>query len=182
MTGDPVAVRRPLRIGISGRGASTDPDLTAACATARQVGRELGRAGAIVVTGGLGGVMEAAARGAREAGALTVGILPGARAGDANPWIAVPIVTDLGHARNVVLVHSSEALIAIGGSYGTLSEVALALKIGLPVATVNSWRMERPGHPEPAIAVFDDPAAAARWALEAADRGRAGDSPHRWLT
>jgi uncharacterized protein (TIGR00725 family) len=163
---------RPLRIGISGRGASADPDLAAISALSSEVGREIARAGAIVVTGGLGGVMEAAARGAWEAGGLTIGILPGARAGDANPWITVPIVTGLGHARNVVLVHSSEALVAIGGSYGTLSEVALALKIGVPVAAVASWRMERPGHPAPPIAVFDDPAAAARWALEAARRTR----------
>jgi len=160
---------RPLRIGVSGAGGgggTSDDDL--ALAAARIVGEMVARAGAVLVTGGLGGVMAAAARGATEAGGLTVGILPGERAGDANPWITIPVVTDLGHARNVILVHTAEALVAIGGSYGTLSEVALALKIGVPVAAVGSWRMERAGHAAPPIATFDDPAAAAAWALDAA--------------
>lgn len=164
---------RPLRIGVSGAGdagGTSEDDL--ALAAARIVGEMVARAGAVLVTGGLGGVMAAAARGATEAGGLTVGILPGEHAGDANPWITIPVVTGLGHARNVILVHTAEALVAIGGSYGTLSEVALALKIGVPVAVVGSWKMERQGHAAPPIATFEDPAAAAAWALDAARLAR----------
>jgi uncharacterized protein (TIGR00725 family) len=164
---------RPLRIGVSGAGGAQGAGADdAALAAARVVGETIARAGAVLVTGGLGGVMEAAARGAAEAGGMTVGILPGERAGDANPWIAIPVVTDLGHARNVILVHTAEALVAVGGSYGTLSEIALALKIGVPVAAVGSWKVERAGHAAPPIATFDDPKAAANWALEAARRAR----------
>ena len=94
---------------------------------------------AIVYTGGLGGVMEAAAKGALEAGGLTVGILPGKRAEDANPYIAVPVVTDMGHARNMILVRTAEAAIAISGGYGTLSEIALALKTWKPVIGLRTW-------------------------------------------
>ncbi len=94
---------------------------------------------AIVYCGGLGGVMEAASKGVYEAGGLTVGILPGNRAEDANPYIQIPIVTDLGHARNVVLVRSVEGVIAISGGYGTLSEIALALKMWKPVVGLKTW-------------------------------------------
>ena len=105
---------------------------------AYEVGRLLASK-AIVLTGGLGGVMEAASRGALEAGGLTVGVLPGNRAEDANPYVQIPIVTDLGQARNVVLVRSAEAAIAISGGYGTLSEIALALKMWKPVVGLRTW-------------------------------------------
>ncbi len=105
---------------------------------AYEVGRLLASK-AIVLTGGLGGVMEAASRGALEAGGLTVGVLPGNRAEDANPYVQIPIVTDLGQARNVVLVRSAEAAIAISGGYGTLSEIALALKMWKPVVGLHTW-------------------------------------------
>ncbi len=105
---------------------------------AYEVGRLLAPK-AIVLTGGLGGVMEAASRGAVEAGGLTVGILPGNRAEDANPYVQIPIVTDLGQARNVVLVRTAEAAIAISGGYGTLSEIALALKMWKPVVGLRTW-------------------------------------------
>ena len=94
---------------------------------------------AIVYCGGLGGVMEAAAKGAFEAGGLTVGILPGHRTEDANPYIQIPVATDLGHARNVVLVRSVDGVIAISGGYGTLSEIALALKMWKPVVGLRTW-------------------------------------------
>jgi uncharacterized protein (TIGR00725 family) len=162
----------PLRIAVSGAGASDDPGLPAARELAARLGAALARGGAVVVTGGLGGVMSAAARGAQEAGGVTIGILPGDTASDANPWISIPVVTDLGHARNVVLVHTAEALVAVGGSYGTLSEVALALKIGLPVAAIRSWELDRPGHPVPALTRFDDAEEAAAWAIAAARRRR----------
>ncbi len=162
----------PLRIAVSGAGAGDDPGLANAMTLAEQLGAALARAGAVVVTGGLGGVMTAAARGAREAGGQTIGILPGACAADANPWITIPIVTDLGHARNVILVHTAEALVAVGGSYGTLSEIALALKIGVPVAALGSWEMAREGHEAPPIHTFAESGAAAAWAIAAARAGR----------
>jgi uncharacterized protein (TIGR00725 family) len=150
----------------------TDPELQAALKTAHAIGEEVARAGAVLVCGGLGGVMEAAARGARQAGGVTVGILPSDLASDSNPWISIPIVTDLGHARNVILVHTAEALLAVGGSYGTLSEIALALKIGVPVGAVGSWSATRQGHPLPAIQIFEDAKAATAWALSAAREAR----------
>ncbi|MFH1624421.1 MAG: TIGR00725 family protein [Pseudomonadota bacterium] len=106
---------------------------------AEEVGREIAKSKAILICGGLGGVMEAAARGAKLEGGLTVGILPGDSADEANQYIDVPIVTDLGHARNVVVVRSSDALIAVEGGYGTLSELAIALKLRKPVVGLRTW-------------------------------------------
>jgi hypothetical protein len=103
------------------------------------IGRGIAEHKCVLVCGGLDGVMEGAARGAKEAGGLTMGILPGFSAKDANPYIDIPIVTGLGHARNVVIVHTAAVLIAISGSYGTLSEIAVALKIGKPVIGINTW-------------------------------------------
>jgi uncharacterized protein (TIGR00725 family) len=97
------------------------------------VGQEAARMGWIVVTGGLGGVMEAAARGAQEAGGLTVGILPGGDRREANPFIQVAVATHIRHARNSIIAHTADALIAVDGEYGTLSEIALGLKLGKPV-------------------------------------------------
>ena len=120
-------------------------------ALAEQVGVEIARQGGIVVCGGLGGVMEAAARGARTAGGLTVGILPGSSAEEANPFIDVPIVTGWGEARNALVVHSSDAIIAIDGAYGTLSEIALALKMGVPVIGLGTWQLRAPDGSVPPI-------------------------------
>ncbi len=106
---------------------------------AREVGKLVARRKALLYCGGLGGVMEAAARGAFEAGGTTVGILPGAKASDANPYITIPVVTGMSHARNVILVRSSQAVISIGGSHGTLSEIALALKMWRPVVGLKTW-------------------------------------------
>ncbi|MBI3872895.1 MAG: TIGR00725 family protein [candidate division Zixibacteria bacterium] len=112
-------------------------DLDAPTASlAEQVGAELAKAGAVVVCGGLGGVMEAVCRGARSAGGRTVGILPGTSPSAANPYIDVPIATGLSHGRNVVIVNTADGVIALPGSYGTLSEVALALKMDKPVVSV----------------------------------------------
>jgi len=124
-----------LQIGVVGGGQGSSPVL----GLAEEVGARIAAAGAILVCGGLGGVMEASARGARNGGGLTVGVLPGSEHGDANPFIDVRIVTNLGEARNVVVVRSSHAMIALPGEYGTLSEVALALKIGVPVVGLGSW-------------------------------------------
>jgi uncharacterized protein (TIGR00725 family) len=115
---------------------------------AREVGFLIGSKGAILICGGRTGVMEASARGAREAGGLTVGILPGASAGEANPYIDIPIVTDLGNARNAINVLTSQVIIAIHGSYGTLSEIALALKCHTPVVGLGTWDLTPPGGEE----------------------------------
>jgi hypothetical protein len=108
-------------------------------ALAYEVGTLLAQQGVVLVCGGLGGVMESAARGAKEAGGSTVGILPGVEVREANPYIDIKIVTGLSHARNILVVRSSEALIAIEGGYGTLSEIAIALKLGKPVVGLNTW-------------------------------------------
>ncbi|MFQ5896691.1 MAG: TIGR00725 family protein [Candidatus Methylomirabilia bacterium] len=131
---------------------------------AEAVGKGVAAAGATLVSGGLGGVMEAAARGARAAGGLTVGILPGPTHRDANPFTDIAIVTDLGHARNAVVVRSSHAVIALPGEYGTLSEVALALKMGIPVVGLQSW-----GHLD-GVARADSPDEAVALALSWAER------------
>ncbi len=123
------------RIGVIGTGIAEE----AVYEKARAVGRLLAERGAVVFTGGLGGVMEAAARGAQEAGGLTVGVLPGNKAEEANPYIQIPVVTDMGHARNVILVRSVEGVIAVAGGYGTLSEIALALKMWKPVVGLGTW-------------------------------------------
>lgn len=109
-------------------------------AMAREVGRLLAEAGVTLVCGGLGGVMEGAARGCREAGGEVIGLLPGGEASAANPWISYAIPTGLGHARNVVVVQAARAVIAIDGEFGTLSELAIALKTGRPVVAVGRWQ------------------------------------------
>jgi uncharacterized protein (TIGR00725 family) len=101
------------------------------------VGRTLAEHGAIVLTGGGGGVMEAAARGAREAGGIVVGVLPDLS--DGNPYLSVRVRTGMGHARNAVLVQSADAVVGVGGEFGTLSELAIAIKEGIPVACYRSW-------------------------------------------
>jgi uncharacterized protein (TIGR00725 family) len=111
-------------------------------AVAEAVGAELARRGAVVVTGGLGGVMEAACRGARAAGGTTLGILPGDDRAAANPFVSVAVATGLGELRNGLVVRCADALVAVGGGYGTLSEVALALKAGKTVAGIGSWEID----------------------------------------
>lgn len=106
---------------------------------ARTIGAGIARTGAALVCGGLGGVMEGACQGAQEAGGLTIGILPGPEKSAANRYVTVPIVTDLGHARNILVVRSSDILVAVAGGYGTLSEISIALKLGRPVIGVNTW-------------------------------------------
>jgi uncharacterized protein (TIGR00725 family) len=112
---------------------------------AEEVGRLVAQRGAMVVCGGLGGVMAAACRGARSAGGTTVGILPGDERETANPWVDVAIPTGIGEARNALVVRASDAVIAVGGEFGTLSEIALALKLGRPVAGIGTWTLQRPG-------------------------------------
>jgi uncharacterized protein (TIGR00725 family) len=136
---------------------------------AETVGRTLAEKGAILVCGGLGGVMAAACRGARSAGGLTVGILPGDDPAEANPWVEVVMATGLGEARNALVVGSARAVVAVAGGYGTLSEIALALRSGLPVIGVGTWTLLRPdGRTDAGIRVVDDPAEAAAEALRRA--------------
>ena len=120
-----------------GAGRATDEQAGAAEA----VGRALAEAGAVIVCGGLGGVMEAACRGAKSAGGTTVGILPGFERADANEHVDVAIATGLGEARNALIVRAADALVAIGGEYGTLSEIALALKGDTPVVGLGTWEI-----------------------------------------
>jgi len=125
-----------MQIAVIGHAQATPGEREAAYAT----GRLIARNGAVLVCGGLGGVMEAACQGAKEAGGTTVGILPGTEGG--NPYLDITISTGFGHARNVLIVLSADAVIAIGGSHGTLSEIALALKTGRTVCGIKTWDIE----------------------------------------
>ncbi len=106
---------------------------------AEEIGKLIAQKDAILVTGGLGGVMEAASKGAIEAGGTTVGILPGFSKEDANKYVSIPITTGLSHARNIIIARSADAVIAVSGEYGTLSEIAVALKLGKPVIGIKTW-------------------------------------------
>ena len=124
-----------MQIGVIGAGTCSSE----IASLAYDVGRLLAVNGAVLVCGGLGGVMHHAAQGACEAGGLTVGILPGFDPVDANPFITVAIPTGMSHARNIIVVRSCRAVIAVDGSYGTLSEIAFALKLGIPVIGLKTW-------------------------------------------
>ncbi len=132
---------------------------------AEAVGRELAMRGAILVCGGLGGVMEAACKGAQSEGGVTVGILPGENRQAANPYVKIPIVTGIGDARNVAVVKSAQAVIAIGGSYGTLSEIGHALRSGIPVIGLNTWSLSRNGQQDNSIILAQNPTEAVNKAL-----------------
>ncbi len=142
-------VNLSFRIGVIGSSAS-DPRCEA---LAYEVGRLIAAKGWILICGGLGGVMEAACRGALERGGLTVGIIP-SDGEDANPYVKIPVITGMGYARNFIIVKSSQALIAIGGEYGTLSEIAIALKLKKPVIGLETWDIKgilKASTPEEAI-------------------------------
>ena len=125
-------------VAVVGPGEAGGPEIAAAEA----VGRGLAQAGAAVVCGGLGGVMEAACRGAAEGGGLTIGFLPGADRAAANRWVRVAIPTGLGELRNGLIVRAADAVVAVGGAYGTLSEIALALKTDVPVFGLGTWQID----------------------------------------
>ncbi|MFC1902084.1 TIGR00725 family protein [Chloroflexota bacterium] len=135
-------------------------------ALAEEVGREIARQGAMLVCGGLGGVMEAACRGASSEGGLTIGVLPGDNRRIANPYVHIPIVTGIGYARNVAVAKSGQAVIAIAGSYGTLSEIGHALQSGIPVIGLNTWSLCRGGQADNAIIAVDNPKEAVTKAIE----------------
>jgi uncharacterized protein (TIGR00725 family) len=143
-------------IGVVGSG-DDDKELNAIAA---EVGRLIAMAGCVLVNGGLGGVMRASAQGAREAGGTTLALLPGSCASDANPFIDIAVPTGMGEMRNALIVRTASAVIAIGGGFGTLSEVALSLKTGVPVVGVNTWDISSE------IIKADSAAHAVRLALE----------------
>lgn len=158
-----------VHVAVSGGGDAGD----AACRLAEDVGRELARRGAIVVTGGLGGAMEAACRGAKAEGGTTVGILPSGDRADANDWVDVAVPTGLGEGRNALVARAADALVAIAGEFGTLSEIALALKLGRPVIGLDTWQLACDGRPVEAIVVAATPAEAAERAVALARERRA---------
>jgi uncharacterized protein (TIGR00725 family) len=160
-------VQPPLRVAVVGAATADESER----ATAFRLGTALGRRGAIVVCGGRGGVMEAAARGAAEAGAITLGVLPGDHASQANPWILVPLATGMGEARNALVVRAAEAVLSVGGRWGTLSEIALARQMGLDVGVLGTPPAEGLGLP-----AFEDADEAAEWALERAFSRRSNRS------
>ena len=129
---------KKVTIGVIGTSRATVSEMEFAI----EVGRLIARSGAILVCGGLGGVMEGAAQGASGEGGLTVGIVPGSRTSDANEFIKIPIATGMGEARNILIVKSSDSLIAIGGGYGTLSEIATAMRLGVDVVGFRTWKVQ----------------------------------------
>jgi len=149
-------------IGVIG-GSEVSPH---AAKLAEEVGREIGRRGSVLVCGGLSGVMEAACKGASEAGGLTIGILPGDNRREANPYVKIPIVTSIGHARNVAVVKSSQAVIAIDGSYGTLTEIGHALLSGIPVIGLGTWEIVMNGKTDNNIIIANTPKEAVDKAME----------------
>ena len=132
---------------------------------AEAVGRVLAEAGAILVCGGRGGVMAAACRGAKSASGLTIGVLPGDSAAEANPYVDIPIITGMGEARNIIIVRTAQAVIAVGGEFGTLSEIALALKLGRRVVGLGTWELSKGGRLVQDILVASTPEEAVRLAL-----------------
>ncbi len=132
---------------------------------AEEVGRELARRGVTLICGGLEGVMDAACRGATSQGGVTIGILPGDSRKDANPYVQIPIVTGMGYTRNAIVAKSGQAVIAIGGGYGTLSEIAYALQNDIPVISLGTWSLAREGVVDKSIIVAQNPVDAVEKAL-----------------
>jgi uncharacterized protein (TIGR00725 family) len=148
-------------IAVVGPGRAGEAEL----ALAEEVGAEVADAGAVLVCGGLGGVMEAACRGARSRRGRTVGLLPGLDRSEANGWVEIAIPTGLGEARNALVVRAADALIAIGGAWGTLSEIALGLKTGRPVIGLGTWELARDGRAVDGIVAINSPRDAVSQAL-----------------
>ncbi|MEA2289073.1 MAG: hypothetical protein QOD55_1070 [Solirubrobacteraceae bacterium] len=143
-------MRRTPYVAVVGPGEASSRELAAA----EEIGAALAGAGAVVVTGGLGGVMAAACRGARARKGHTLGILPGEDRATANEWVEIAVATGMGELRNGLVVRAADALIAVGGGHGTLSEVALALKLGRPVVGLGTWEVHGVEHvstPEEAV-------------------------------
>jgi hypothetical protein len=161
-----------LYIGVAGASQPEAPLIAAA----ETLGRRLAEGGAVIVCGGGPGVMAAVCRGAQEAGGTTVGLIPGLDRRGGNPHLTVALPTGLDQGRNLLLVRASDALVAVGGGFGTLSEVALALRTGVPVVGLATWSLALSGRPVDAFPVAADAEDAARLVLDAA-RDRAAGRP-----
>jgi uncharacterized protein (TIGR00725 family) len=129
---------------------------------AGEVGKYIAEHGGVLICGGMGGVMEGAARGAKEAGGTTIGVLPTESKDEANEFIDYVVATGLGDARNMIVVRSADAVIALPGKYGTLTEMAFALLAGVPVVSVSAWKLGEE------VEQFDDPVKAAKAAMDLA--------------
>ena len=156
-----------MLISVIGESKATDQNYS----IAEKVGVLIARSGATLVCGGLDGVMEAACKGAKSAGGSTIGILPGLSKNEANQWIDIPICTGLGDARNIVVVRTGSAVIAIGGAYGTLSEIGHALSDGKPIFALNSWEISKSGIQDPLLTHCKNETEAVEKALAAASTG-----------
>jgi uncharacterized protein (TIGR00725 family) len=159
-----------LHVAVVGAGHAPPEE----CDLAARVGRALAEAGVVVVCGGLGGVMEAACRGARDGGGTSVGILPGMDREAANAYVYVALPTGMGEGRNILVVRNADALVAVGGEFGTLSEVALALQAGIGVIGLGTWELSKGGRPVPGVIPASSPEQAADLAVREAARRRAG--------
>jgi len=157
---------RPPQVAVIGKG-TRDDELGP---LAEEVGRRIGEAGAVLVCGGMSGVMEAASRGARSAGGDVIGIVPSEDPAGANPYVTHVVATGIGHARNLAVVASGDAVIAIGGEWGTLAEIGFARRLGKRVAALRTWAVTGPGDMEggPGIDVVADAAEAVELSLSAA--------------
>ena len=154
--------KRKIIIAVIG---ANDP-LPEEAVMAEEVGKEIARRGAVLVCGGMGGIMEAACRGADSEGGLTIGILPGESPQVANPYVQIPITTGIGYARNAIVAKSARAVIAIGGKYGTLSEIAYALQSDIPIIGLNTWELSKNGEADKSIIPVNTPAEAVEKAFE----------------
>lgn len=143
-------------IGVIGAADASEKE----CKLAEVVGEEIAKLGHTVLCGAMGGVMEAACKGAKSLNGKTIGILPGSSKTQCNPYVDYPIVTAMGHGRNIIVARSSDAIIAIGGSYGTLSEIAFALRLKIPIIGINTWDVS------PDIKKAESPEMAVRLAIE----------------
>lgn len=134
---------------------------------AEEVGTLLAKKGILIVCGGLGGVMESVCRGAKKHGGTTIGIIPGIKASEANQWVDIPICTGISQARNVIIATTGDAIIAVGGKYGTLSEISHALSINKPVIGLNTWNLSQNKNIKPSIIQAQNPADAVNLAERA---------------
>ncbi len=156
----------PIYVAVCGSAVAEEPSWS----QAEEVGRRLAQQGAILLCGGLTGVMEAAARGARSEGGMTVGLLPSEDRADANAYLDVAIPLGLGEVRNALLIRACDVVIALTGEFGTLSEIGFALKIGKPVVGLNTWELSNRGQPVEAIVRVDSPEDAVAKAVELGPR------------
>ncbi len=161
--------RSPLYVGVVG----PDPAPDNVARQAEEVGRLLAKAGAVIVCGGQGGVMEAAARGAAAEGGTSIGLLPGTSRDAANPHLTLSIPTGMGETRNALLVAAADVVIAISGEFGTLSEIAFALRTGVPVVGLDTWELSKAGASVDAVVPARDPQDAVERAFRLAERSGA---------